>query len=236
MVFAGLWLCRHYPIAGVIEPGERRARPRLACCFGIVFVVLGAFKVSAVPFHMWTPDVYEGAPTPGHGPFICHSPQGCRDGAVLPAVLHDAFGNASPIWSQIIALAVVAVHVPWWIAAIGQDQTIKRLDGLFPIAHMGYWRWIGLGRAQSWVSKSMLVYSGDLRDNEHRGLCLSFLGWGRWPARVTDITALQHVFQRAPGKALGDCLCCCSRSAGVAADAEGFLAKLGVCGQRACAG
>ncbi len=59
----------------------------LGLLFGLVFLITGlAFKVSAVPFHMWTPDVYEGSPTPGHR-FLRHRPQGRRDGPVRAAAL-----------------------------------------------------------------------------------------------------------------------------------------------------
>ena len=104
--------------------------------FGIVFVVSGlAFKVSAVPFHMWTPDVYEGAPTPVTA-FFATAPKVAAM-ALFARVLHDAFGNAVADWSQIVALLSVLSMFLGAVAAIGQTN-IKRLMAYSSIAHMGY--------------------------------------------------------------------------------------------------
>jgi len=71
--------------------------------FGLTFVIMGlAFKVSAVPFHMWTPDVYEGSPTPVTA-FFATAPKMAAMG-LFARVVHDAFGMAVADWSQIIAL------------------------------------------------------------------------------------------------------------------------------------
>ena len=59
-----VWLCGHHAVHGIIEH-QRGGQASMGLLFGLVFVIAGlAFKVSAVPFHMWTPDVYEGRPTP----------------------------------------------------------------------------------------------------------------------------------------------------------------------------
>jgi len=102
--------------------------------FGIVFVSAGlAFKVSAAPFHMWTPDVYEGSPTPVTG-FFATAPKMAALG-LFARVLHDGFGLAVDQWQQILAfLSVVSIFVGA-LAAIGQTN-IKRLLAYSSIGHM----------------------------------------------------------------------------------------------------
>jgi len=95
-VFAGLWLCRHYPIRGRDEPWRAKADLAWPAVRYRLCRVWLAFQVSAVPFHMWTPDVYEGAPTPVTA-FFATSPQGCRDGAVCPRVALMPLAMLSPM-------------------------------------------------------------------------------------------------------------------------------------------
>jgi NADH-quinone oxidoreductase subunit N len=108
----------------------------LGLVFGIVFVLAGiAFKISAVPFHMWTPDVYEGAPTPVTA-FFAAAPK-IAAMAMLIRVVHGAFEPASSDWRQIIAFLSIASMALGAFAAIGQTN-IKRLMAYSSIGHMGF--------------------------------------------------------------------------------------------------
>ncbi len=103
---------------------------------GIVLVLSGlAFKISAVPFHMWTPDVYEGAPTPVTG-FFAVAPK-VATMCLIIRVLYGAFGFTPQTWIQIIVLMSVASMAWGAIAAITQHN-IKRLLAYSSIGHMGY--------------------------------------------------------------------------------------------------
>ena len=104
--------------------------------FGIVFVLAGlAFKVSAVPFHMWTPDVYEGAPTPVTA-FFASAPKVAAM-ALLVRVAVEAMGPATGAWQQIIIFMALASTVLGGVAAIGQ-RNIKRLLAYSSINNVGF--------------------------------------------------------------------------------------------------
>ncbi len=103
---------------------------------GLVFVIAAlAFKLSAVPFHMWTPDVYEGAPTPVAA-FLAAAPKVAAIGLVL-RLLFQPFGDWIAQWQQVIILISVASMVLGAVAAIGQTN-IKRLMAYSAIGHVGY--------------------------------------------------------------------------------------------------
>ena len=103
--------------------------PSLGLLFGVVFLLAGfAFKVSAAPFHMWTPDVYEGSPTPITA-FFATAPKMAAM-ALFARVVHDAFGGIVGDWQQIVAFLSVVSMFLGAIAAIGQ-RDIKTPDGLF---------------------------------------------------------------------------------------------------------
>ncbi len=103
---------------------------------GLVFVIAAlAFKLSAVPFHMWTPDVYEGAPTPVTA-FLAAAPKVAAIGLVL-RLLFQPFGDWMAQWQQVIVLISVASMVLGALAAIGQTN-IKRLMAYSAIGHVGY--------------------------------------------------------------------------------------------------
>ena len=104
--------------------------------FGIVFIVVGlAFKVSAVPFHMWTPDVYEGAPTPVTA-FFSVAPKVAAI-ALFVRVMLDPFHGLTSDWWQVIWAISVASMILGALAAITQ-RNIKRLMAYSSIGHMGY--------------------------------------------------------------------------------------------------
>ena len=103
---------------------------------GLIFVVTGlAFKLAAVPFHMWTPDVYEGAPTPITA-FFAAAPKVAAVGLVM-RVMMDPFGAFTQDWQQVIVFVSVASMLLGAFAAIGQTN-IKRLMAYSGIGHIGY--------------------------------------------------------------------------------------------------
>jgi NADH-quinone oxidoreductase subunit N len=104
--------------------------------FGIVFVLSGiAFKVSAVPFHMWTPDVYEGAPTPVTT-FFASAPKVAAI-AMLVRISVTAMGPATGAWQQILIFMALASIILGAVGAIGQSN-IKRLLGYSSINNIGF--------------------------------------------------------------------------------------------------
>ena len=122
---------------------------------GIVFVVVGlAFKVSAVPFHMWTPDVYEGAPTTVTV-FFATAPKVAAM-ALLLRVMGTSFSELVPAWQSLIVLMSIGSMVLGALAAIGQTN-IKRLMAYSSIGHMGY-ALIGLATGTSDGVRGVLVY------------------------------------------------------------------------------
>ena len=120
------------PVAAAISAGETG----LGFIFGMVFVLAGiTFKISAVPFHMWTPDVYEGAPTPVTA-FFASAPKVAAM-AIIVRLLTEAFGPAADEWRQVVVFIAIASMVLGAFAAIGQ-RNIKRLMAYSSITHMGY--------------------------------------------------------------------------------------------------
>ncbi len=104
--------------------------------FGMVFVLAGlAFKISAVPFHMWTPDVYEGAPTPVTA-FFASAPKVAALG-LFARVTIEALGPAGIAWQQIVTFAALASTILGGVAAIGQTN-IKRLLAYSSINNVGF--------------------------------------------------------------------------------------------------
>lgn len=108
----------------------------LGLVFGLVFILAGlAFKISAVPFHMWTPDVYEGAPTPVTA-FFAAAPKVAAM-AMLVRIVIEAFQPVVADWQQVIVFISIASMLLGSFAAIGQ-KNIKRLMAYSSIGHMGY--------------------------------------------------------------------------------------------------
>ena len=121
--------------AGIAEAISAADRS-LGLIFGLVFILAGiAFKISAVPFHMWTPDVYEGAPTPITA-FFAAAPKVAAM-ALMVRVTMQAFEPVAHDWQQIISFVSIASMVLGAFAAIGQTN-IKRLMAYSSIGHMGY--------------------------------------------------------------------------------------------------
>jgi NADH-quinone oxidoreductase subunit N len=123
--------------------------------FGLVFVLSGiAFKVSAVPFHMWTPDVYEGAPTPVTA-FFASAPKVAAM-ALLTRVAIEGMGPATFEWRQIVIFMALASTVLGGVAAIGQPN-IKRLLAYSSINNVGF-ALIGLAAANREGVAAVLFY------------------------------------------------------------------------------
>ncbi|HLW92398.1 MAG TPA: NADH-quinone oxidoreductase subunit NuoN [Roseiarcus sp.] len=113
-----------------------KGQASIGLVFGLVFLLAGlAFKISAVPFHMWTPDVYEGAPTPVTA-FFASAPKVAAM-AVLVRVVITAFPGILGEWRQIIIFISIASMALGAFAAIGQTN-FKRLMAYSSIGHMGF--------------------------------------------------------------------------------------------------
>ena len=127
----------------------------IGAIFGLVFVIAGlAFKISAVPFHMWTPDVYEGAPTPVTA-FFAAAPKVAAV-ALITRTMMEAFGAIQPAWGQIIVFVSIASMALGAFAAIGQTN-IKRLLAYSSIANMGY-ALVGLAAGTQEGVQGVVVY------------------------------------------------------------------------------
>ncbi|MGL4728788.1 MAG: NADH-quinone oxidoreductase subunit NuoN [Bosea sp. (in: a-proteobacteria)] len=123
--------------------------------FGLVFVAAGlAFKISAVPFHMWTPDVYEGSPTPVTA-FFAAAPKMAAM-ALIIRVFVGAFPGAIGDWRQIIIFMAIASMALGAFAAIGQGN-IKRLLAYSSIANMGY-ALVGLAAGTHEGVQGVMIY------------------------------------------------------------------------------
>jgi NADH-quinone oxidoreductase subunit N len=122
---------------------------------GIVFVLIGlAFKVAAVPFHMWTPDVYEGSPT-SVTVFFSTAPKVAAMALLLRTMI-TPFGHQLIAWQQLIVVVSIASMILGALAAIGQHN-VKRLMAYSSIGHMGY-ALIGLAVGTPEGIRGVLVY------------------------------------------------------------------------------
>src|ERR1700742_3866122 len=136
-------------IAAVVKTGS------VGIVFGLVFLLAGlCFKVSAVPFHMWTPDVYEGAPTPVTA-FFASAPKVAAL-AVFTRVALTAFPGIVTQWQQIVVFVAIASMALGSFAAIGQ-KNIKRLMAYSSIGHMGF-ALVGLAAGTPEGAQGVLVY------------------------------------------------------------------------------
>ncbi|PRY21526.1 NADH dehydrogenase subunit N [Aliiruegeria haliotis] len=165
---------------------------------GLTFLIAGlAFKVSAVPFHMWTPDVYEGSPTPVTA-FFATAPKMAAM-AMFARIMHDAFGDAVADWQQIVAfLAVLSMYLGS-IAAIGQ-RDIKRLMAYSSIAHMGF-ALVGLAAGTEQGVQAMLIYMA-IYVTMNIGTFAFILSMERNGQHVTRIDGLNMLSSKEPLKAL----------------------------------
>ncbi|HEX9558620.1 MAG TPA: NADH-quinone oxidoreductase subunit NuoN [Reyranella sp.] len=132
-----------------------KAGTSVGIVFGLVFLLAGlCFKVSAVPFHMWTPDVYEGAPTPVTA-FFASAPKVAAMAVFTRATL-TAFPGILSQWQQIVVFVAIASMALGSFAAIGQ-KNIKRLMAYSSIGHMGF-ALVGLAAGTAEGTQGVLVY------------------------------------------------------------------------------
>ena len=183
--------------AGIIQSATD-GHVSLGLLFGLVFIISGlAFKVSAAPFHMWTPDVYEGSPTPVTA-FFATAPKVAAM-ALFARVVHGAFGGVVGDWQQVLALLSVASMFLGSVAAIGQTN-IKRLMAYSSIAHMGY-ALMGLAAGTAFGVQAMLVYMA-IYVTMNIGTFAFIMSMGKGGEAVTDISYLNNYANREPMKAL----------------------------------
>ncbi len=139
----------------VVAGAVKNAPTSIGLIFGMVFLMAGlAFKISAVPFHMWTPDVYEGAPTPITA-YFASSAKIAGFALLLRAIL-TPFMDAFHQWQQIIVFLSVLSMALGAFAAIGQTN-IKRLMAYSAIGHMGY-ALLGLAAGTPFGVRGTLFY------------------------------------------------------------------------------
>ena len=207
--------------SGIIDVVQGGALP-IGLLFGMVFVIVGlAFKVSAVPFHMWTPDVYEGSPTPVTA-FFATAPKIAAMG-LLARLLTDAFGRVPGDWSQIIAVLALLSMFLGSIAGIGQTN-IKRLMAYSSIAHMGF-ALMGLAAGTAVGVQAMLMYMA-IYAVMNVGVFAWILSLERDGQPVADLAGLNQFARTEPVKAIAVLILFFSL-AGVP-PMLGFFAKLGV--------
>jgi NADH-quinone oxidoreductase subunit N len=141
-------------MADLIKAGTVSAT-NLGLIFGLVFLMVGlAFKVSAVPFHMWVPDVYEGAPTPVTA-FFAAAPK-IAAMALFTRVMFSAFPGLTMQWQQIVIFLSIASMLLGAFGAIGQTN-IKRLMAYSSIANVGF-ALVGLAAGTIEGAQGVMIY------------------------------------------------------------------------------
>jgi len=137
-------------IAAALQGG-----PSIGVVFGLVFVMAGlAFKMSIAPFHMWTPDVYEGSPTPVTTFFATAAKVAAV--AITVRIVVTAFPGLKPQWQQIVVFGAILSMALGSFAAIGQTN-IKRLMAYSSIGHMGF-ALVGLATGDEQGVAGVMIY------------------------------------------------------------------------------
>lgn len=207
--------------AGIIETIQG-GHVSVGLLFGLVLMITGlAFKVSAVPFHMWTPDVYEGSPTPVTA-FFATAPKMAAM-ALFARLVFDAFGGAVADWSQVIAVIALLSMFLGAVGGIGQ-RDFKRLMAYSSISHMGF-ALVGLAAGTQTGVQWMLIYMV-IYIVMNIGTFAFILSMERDGAPVVEIGALNLYARKEPMKALAMLVLLFSL-AGVP-PMLGFFAKYGV--------
>ena len=183
-------------LSGVIAATEAGAS--IGLLFGLVFLITGlAFKVSAVPFHMWTPDVYEGAPTPVTAYFATAPKLAAM--LLFGRVMFDAFGTVTADWTQVVALISALSMFLGAIAGISQTN-FKRLMAYSSISHMGF-ALMGLAAGTELGVQAMLVYMA-IYVTMNIGVFAFILSMSRDGQPVAELSSLNQYASREPLKAL----------------------------------
>jgi len=180
-------------IAAAVQPSGEN----IGLIFGLVFLMAGfAFKISAVPFHMWTPDVYEGAPTPVTA-FFAAAPK-LAAMALTVRVLISAFPAVTVQWQQIVTFLAIASMALGSFAAIGQTN-IKRLMAYSSIGHMGY-ALVGLAAGNAEGVQGVIIYLA-IYLAMTLGTFACILAMRRDGKMVEDIDQLSGLSRTSPGMA-----------------------------------
>src|SRR5690606_8247901 len=156
-----------------------------------------AFKVSAAPFYMWTPDVYEGSPTPVTAFFATASKVAAM--ALIARLVQDAFGAIPGQWGQVLAALSVVSMFLGAVAAIGQTE-FTRLMAYSSIAHMGY-ALIGLAVGTAYGVQATLIYMA-IYVTMNVGTFAFILSMERDGRPVTDLASLNQFSKKEPLKAM----------------------------------
>jgi NADH-quinone oxidoreductase subunit N len=173
------------------------AQGGLGVTFGLVFLLVGlCFKVSAVPFHMWTPDVYEGAPTPVTA-FFASAPKVAAI-AIFMRVTTTAFPTILLQWQQILVFVAIASMALGSFAAIGQ-RNFKRLMAYSSIGHMGF-ALVGLAAGTQEGVQGVLIYIA-IYVAMTLGTFAVILSMQRSGRMVEDISDLAGLSRTRPGMA-----------------------------------
>ncbi|MDT3686664.1 MAG: NADH-quinone oxidoreductase subunit NuoN [Pseudorhodoplanes sp.] len=173
------------------------AQSELGVTFGLVFILAGlCFKVSVVPFHMWTPDVYEGAPTPVTA-FFASAPKVAAMAIFMRAVV-VAFPTIAVQWQQILVFVAIASMALGAFAAIGQ-RNIKRLMAYSSIGHMGF-ALVGLAAGTQEGVQGVLVYIA-IYLAMTLGTFACILSMKRPGGMVEEISDLAGLSRTSPGMA-----------------------------------
>jgi NADH-quinone oxidoreductase subunit N len=180
-------------IAAAVQPSGEN----IGLIFGLVFLMAGfAFKISAVPFHMWTPDVYEGAPTPVTA-FFAAAPK-LAAMALTVRVLVTAFPAVTIQWQQIVTFLAIASMALGSFAAIGQTN-IKRLMAYSSIGHMGY-ALVGLAAGSAEGVQGVIIYLA-IYLAMTVGTFACILAMRRDGKMVEEISELSGLSRTSPGMA-----------------------------------
>lgn len=180
------------PIAAALVEGRS-----LGLVVGLVFVLAGlAFKISAVPFHMWTPDVYEGSPTPVTA-FFASAPK-LAALALIVRVVIEAFAPIASDWQQIVAFMAIVSMALGAFAAIGQSN-IKRLMAYSSIGHMGY-ALVGLAAGTEQGVQGVIIYAV-IYMAMTLGTFAAILAMRRKGVMVEEISSLAGLARTNPGMA-----------------------------------
>ncbi len=164
---------------------------------GIVFMISGlAFKVSAAPFHMWTPDVYEGAPTPVTS-FMASAPKVAAM-ALFARVMFSPFGHLLAQWQSVLILISIASMLLGAFAAMGQGN-IKRLMAYSSIGHMGYLL-VGIAAGSAIGLRGILIYLVSYVFT-NAGMFACIIGMRRGGRSVERIADLGGLGKTNPGMA-----------------------------------
>ena len=165
---------------------------------GIAFILAGlAFKVSAVPFHMWTPDVYEGAPTPVAA-FFAAAPKVAAI-ALLLRVLFGSFPELDEVWRQIVVLlSVLSMTLGAFVAIV--QTNIKRLMAYSSIGHIGY-ALIGVAAGTQMGVQGVLIYMA-IYMTMTLGAFVCILNMRSRDGMSEEISDLAGLSERAPMMAL----------------------------------